>query len=196
MRTKAPDLLPLFRSDLQARLLAVLVLDEGASMTTRQLRERTGAAPASLHRELGRLEGAGLITHDLIGRTKRYSAAVDSPLHDPLRELLQKTLGVEAELRRRLAETEGVRAAVIFGSWAEGHTTPESDIDLLVVGDIDRSQLLATARAVGRAAGREIDVTAYRPAEFAGRIAEGSGFLATVLRGALVPLIGDLEAER
>ena len=164
-------------------------------MTTRQLRERTGAAPASLHRELGRLEGAGLITHDLIGRTKLYTAAVDSPLHDPLHDLLRKTLGVEAELRRRLAQVEGVRIAAIFGSWAEGQTTPGSDIDLLVLGDVDRSRLLATAREVERVAGREIDVTAYRPAEFADRIAEGSGFLTTILRGSLIPLIGDLEGE-
>ncbi len=196
MRTKAPDLLPLFRSDLQARLLAALLLDEGALVTTQQLRERTGAARASLHRELERLEGAGLITHEKIGRTKRYTAAVDSPLHDPLRELLRRTVGVEAELRRRLAEVEGVRAAAIFGSWAEGHTTPGSDVDLLVVGDLGRSELLAAAREVGHLAGREIDVTAYRPEEFAGKIADGSGFLATVLRGPLIPLIGDLQAER
>ena len=89
-----------------------------------------------------------------------------------------------------------MRAAAIFGSWAEGHTTAGSDIDLLVVGDVDRGELLAAAPEVGRLAGREIDVTAYRPDEFADKIASGSGFLTTVLRGPLLPLVGDLAAER
>lgn len=190
MRTQAPPLLPIFRSDLQARVLAALLLDDEPRLTTSELRERTGATPASLHRELKRLEGAGLIEHEAIGRANRYQAATDSPLHEPLVELLRRTLGVEPLLSERLAAVDGVETAAIFGSWAAGTATDGSDIDLLVIGDVDRDALLAAVRAVEDVAAREIDVTAYRREEFDRRVEAGSGFLRTVLRGPLIELVG------
>jgi predicted nucleotidyltransferase len=193
MRSEAPPLLPIFRSDLQAQVLAALLLDDKPQLTTRELRERTGATPASLHRELNRLERAGLVEHETIGRANRYRAATASPLHDPLAQLLQRTLGVEALLSRRLSEVDEVEDAAIFGSWAEGSATEGSDVDLLVVGDVDRDELLAAVRSVEALTAREIDVTAYRREEFDRRRKEGSGFLRTVLRGPLIQLIGDVS---
>jgi predicted nucleotidyltransferase len=193
MRTSPPAALPIFRSDLQARLLAAVLLDDGAPLTARELTERTGAKPATLHRELIRLENAGLIRHERVGHTKRYEAATDSPLHDPLRELLARTLGVEPLLQRNLSAVEGIEGAAIFGSWAAGETGEESDIDLLVVGDMNRDELLTAVRAVEGQAHREIDVIAYGRDEFERRRAQGSGFLRTVLRGPLTQLVGEVS---
>jgi predicted nucleotidyltransferase len=192
MRSEAPPLLPIFRSDLQARLLAALLLGDEPQLTTRDLRERTGGTPASLHRELSRLERAGLVEHETIGRANRYRAATASPLHGPLTELLRRTLGVEALLSRRLSAIEGIEGAAIFGSWAEGSAAEGSDVDLLVVGDVERDALLAAVRSVESETAREIDVTAYRRDEFDRRRTEGSGFLRTVLGGPLIQLIGEV----
>jgi predicted nucleotidyltransferase len=139
-----------------------------------------------------RLEQAGLIRHERVGRTKRYAAAAASPLYGPLRELLERTLGVEPLLRRSLDGVDGIEQAAIFGSWAEGRIDDDSDIDLLVVGAMDRDELLATVRDVEIQVNREIDVTAYRREEFERRREQGSGFLQTVLRGPLTPIVGQL----
>jgi predicted nucleotidyltransferase/biotin operon repressor len=194
MRTVAPPILPLFRSELQAKLLAALLLGEDQPVPTSRLGELTDASPASLNRELRRLEDAGIIEHQRVGRSKLYRAAAGSPLHAPLRELVARTLGIEPLLRERLAGVPGIEAAALFGSWAAGRITPTSDIDLLVVGEVDRDRLLREVREVERAAGREINLTAYRPDEFARRRREGSGFLETVLARPLTPLVGDLGA--
>jgi predicted nucleotidyltransferase len=192
MRSQAPPLLPIFRSDLQAQVLAALLLDDEPQLTSSELRERTGATPASLHRELSRLERAGLVEHDTVGRSNRYRAATSSPLHEPLRSLMQRTLGVEPLLRERLAAVPGVEAAAIFGSWAAGNAGEGSDVDLLVIGDVDRDELLAAVRSVEEITAREIDVTAYGREDFERRRATGSGFLKTVLRGPLTPLVGEI----
>ena len=193
MRTKPPDVLPIFRSDLQARLLAALLLDDGEPLTAQDLLDRLGTTSTTLHRELGRLEQAGLIEHDRVGRTRRYRAATDSPIHEPLRALLQRTLGVEPLLRRALSGVDGVEAAAIFGSWAAGEADEDSDVDLLVVGDMNRDDLLSAVRDAETETRREIDVTAYRAEEFARRRDEGSGFLRTVLRGPLIELVGEIR---
>src|SRR5687768_17308182 len=117
MRTSAPPSLPIFRSDLQARVLAALLLGADRPLSSSRLAELTGGSPASLHRELRRLEDAGIVEHERVGRTKLYRAAPGSPLRAPLRELLERTLGVEPLLREKVAAVPGVRAAAIFGSW-------------------------------------------------------------------------------
>lgn len=190
MRTVPPAVLPLFRSELQARLLSVLLLGDGGAVASPELARRTGASPASLHRELQRLERAGLIEHERVGRTKVYRAAERSPVHAALRELLERTVGVESMLRARLASLPGVEAAAIFGSWAAGRVSADSDVDVLVVGDVERDHLLEAAREVERIAGRAVNVAAYDAEEFARR--RDDGFLATVLARPLIPLVGSL----
>lgn len=192
MRTSAPALLPLFRSDLQARLLALLFLDAGRGYATSDLRAATGASPASLHRELARLEGAGLVEVEHVGRTKVHRAAQDSPLFEPLRILIERTMGIEVALRTRLEPIAGIELAAIYGSFAEGRVGPGSDIDLLVVSDADLGEIYDAVAEVEALAGREIQVRAYASAEFARLLSEGSGFLATVLGRPLAPLLGSI----
>lgn len=191
MRTRPPDLLPIFRTNLQAELLAALFLGDDEATTAGELVERTSGPAASVYRELARLVDAGLIERERDRRGAGFRPAKDSPLYEPLRELLERTMAVEPQLTRALATIDGIDAAAIFGSWAARKPGGVSDIDLLVVGNMDRDELLARVRRIERLAGREIDVTAYGRAEYERRREEGSGFLRTVLRGPLVPLVGD-----
>lgn len=196
MRTKPFDLLPIFRSQLQAELLAMLFLNPGERLTGSELRGRARASEPTVRRHLHDLENAGLIHSDRVGRTKRYRAATDSPVFEPLKELLERTIGVERTLAYRLGDVPGIESAAIFGSWASGDSIrSDSDIDVLVIGEVDLDELADVAADVERIAGREINIVTYRRREFDRKVAEGSGFAVTVLRGALEPLIGDPRAS-
>jgi predicted nucleotidyltransferase len=196
MRTSAPALLPLFRSELQARLLTLLFLDADRGYATSDLRDKTGASPASLHRELARLEAAGLAEVEHVGRTKIHRAAAGSPLFDPLRTLIERTLGIEVALRARLEPIAGIELAAIYGSLAEGRVGPGSGIDLLVVGDADLGEVYDAVADVERLAGREIQVRGYASSEFARLLRERSGFITTVLSRPLTPLVGSIPGRR
>jgi predicted nucleotidyltransferase len=191
MRTSAPPLLPIFRSDLQARLLAVLLEGGQEALTTRTLRERTAGSPAAVHRELRRLVRAGMVEEDAVGRAKLFRAATDAPTYSALRELVERTVGVEAALRRAIAQVDGVRFAAVHGSWARGETTPTSDIDVLVVADADPDDVATAMAGAERLAGRDVNVTTYAPEEFARR--RHGGFLRTVLARPTTVLAGRLE---
>jgi DNA-binding transcriptional ArsR family regulator len=197
MRTKSPALVPLFRSDLQARLLAVLLLGAHEEMTAAELQERLGASRTGVHQELRRLLDAGVLERRSVGRTALYRPARDSPILGPLTELVQRTIGVESELRRRLAEIPGIEAAAIYGSWAAGtRIAPTSDVDVLVIGQPDPDQLEHAVRAVERLSGREVNLTLYDRADWLERLERGSGFAATVLDRTLIRLHGDVPGAR
>jgi predicted nucleotidyltransferase len=192
MRTAAPPALPIFRSDLQARLLAVLLAPDAQPATASELRGRLGASAASLHRELERLSGAGIVEVERVGRTRRFRAARASPLVEPLRALVSRTIGVETELADALGRVPGVEAAAIYGSWARGAITPSSDIDVLVVGRAEAGEVYDAVHEAERLSGRDVDVRVFTADELRERAASGSAFLADVMSGPLTPLVGDL----
>src|SRR5437868_10513504 len=90
--TTAP---PIFRSELQLRLLALMFLGPDRTWTTPELAKRLNATPVTTHRELHRALDSGLLVREAIGRTYLYRAATDSPLYEPLRLLLERTVGIE-----------------------------------------------------------------------------------------------------
>jgi predicted nucleotidyltransferase len=193
MRTSFPRLLPLFRSELQLRLLALFLNNPGKKWTARELREQLRVPGASVHRELHRLIDAGLVEREAIGRTFQYRVAPDSPLYEPLRQLIELTVGVEAELRDQLSDFAGVEAAVIHGSWVEQRVSPTSDIDVLVIGNLDYPALRSRIRDIERRVGRQIDLLAYRPDEFRDLVESGSGLAKGILAGPTKSLVGDLD---
>ena len=191
MRTSPPALLPLFRSRLQADLLALLFSSPREGLTVTELANEIAASRSSVQRELARLLEAGILERSEIGRTSIYRPA-DSPLRRPLGELIEATVGVVPRLTEQLQTLEGVEAAVIYGSWASAHLSPDSDIDLLVVGSVGYADLVEAVAGVEESVGREIDVKLYEAEELQGRLGEGSGFLRTALSGPTLTLIGEL----
>jgi predicted nucleotidyltransferase len=191
----APSLLPLFRSELQLRLLGLLLLQPQRIWTARELQEALGATPASVHRELQRALAAGILERTSVGRTFTYRAAENSPLYGALTELLERTIGIEPELRAVFEHAQGVDVAILHGSFGKGtKLRPESDVDVLVIGKPDYRALRSQVRQVERRAGREIDLLVFSPREFRGMIEEGSSFANSILRGPTKTLAGDLEA--
>jgi len=193
MRTPVPLGLPLFRSEMQVRLLALLLLQPERTWSLTELRERIGAPVSSVHREIDRAERAGLVRRDDSVRPHRLAALTASPLYEPLRLLLERTVGVEEELRRAL-ERHDVQVAAIHGSWATPGRRADSDIDLVVVGDASLRELRRSAREVGQRVGRAVDVTLFSPDEFRAHATAGHGYVRHLLDDPHVAIIGRLES--
>ena len=192
MRTSAPAILPLFRSEMQVRLLALLLLQPERSWALQELAATLAAPTSSVHRELARAEGAGLVRRDATSRPHRFQAATDDPLYEPLASLLRGSVGVEEQLRAAL-ERPDVLVAMIYGSWASGKRRPDSDIDVLVVGDADLRELRRLLRPIGKAIGRTIDLTVLSADEFRRLHGEQSSFTRRLVESHTTPLVGELS---
>jgi predicted nucleotidyltransferase len=191
MRTSVPSLLPIFRSEMQINLLGLLLLQPERSWTLQVLANTLGAPASSVHRELGRAEAAGIIRRDDAARPHRFSAATDDSSYGPLADLLRRSVGVENDLRACLDRPD-VHAAAIHGSWADGNRRPDSNIDVVVVGDADLGELRRLLGKIGKVAGRTVDVTVMRDDEFRQLLADDSSFARRLMEGPVKTLVGDL----
>lgn len=163
------------------------------SYTVSELARDAGVTDMSVRRELERFLDAGIIERETIGRQGVYRAAIASPLFEPLRDLLEKSVGVEARLRDLLGQTPGVEGAAIFGSWARGRVDAESDVDLLVIGNIDYGALVERLNPLQSKIGRQISVVWMRPEEF--NAPDRSAFIREVLSGALLVVAGEVAPK-
>lgn len=162
MKTPAPTLSPLLRSDLQGELLAILLLDPGAEHSLTDLARVTGVSVSRVHHEVNRLTAASLLSERRVGATRLVRANTDNPLAQPLTELIELTYGPPVVLSQALAGVPGVVSAFVYGSWAarrlgeEG--PPPADVDVLVVGDTPRSELQMAADRAERTLRRPVNI--------------------------------------
>ncbi len=173
--------------------LLALLMESGREWTTVELASQLEAPAASLHRELHRLLASGVLERRAVGRTQLYRVSTESPLYEPLHELITRTVGVEEELRRVL-DADGIELALIHGSWAAQSVTPRSDVDVLVVGNFDYRDVRRRVHQAGQRLGRGIDLVAFGREEFRERLAEGNSFVRKALAGPNIVLVGDPEA--
>jgi DNA-binding transcriptional ArsR family regulator len=147
--TSSPSLLPLFRSEHQARLLAEIFFGQSASGS--ELSRRTGIPQPSVAREVARLEGAGLVVVEKSTGGNRIKPNMALPYAEPLRQLLAYVSGVPYLVRAEYESVRGVDEVFIHGSWAARFRgekgSPPNDLDLVVVSNIHSRFTLAEHRA-------------------------------------------------
>src|SRR5260370_22543824 len=88
MRSAAPALLPVFRSQLQADILAALLLNPEREYSVTDLARRFDAPLSTVHGEIKRLTEAGLLCRRNVGPSALVQANPANRLVGPLPELL------------------------------------------------------------------------------------------------------------
>lgn len=125
-----------------------------------ELAKRLGVPLSTLHREVIRLDQAGLIASRTLGRNRLIRASLDHPASRALTQLLEITFGPKAVIAEEFA-IDGAEQVVIFGSWAARYAgevgRPPHDIDVLVVGKVDRADLYEAADRASTRLGLEVN---------------------------------------
>jgi predicted nucleotidyltransferase len=146
---------------------------------------------ATLQRDLGRLGRAGILLVRRDGNRVYYRANPDSPVFPELRALLIKTVGLADVLREALRPFAArIRTAFVFGSVARATETAESDIDLLVIGDVTLRGISPAIRGAERTLGRPLNPLLYRPDEFAHKLASRDHLLVAITEGEKLYVVG------
>ncbi|GAB4262420.1 MAG: hypothetical protein Kow00122_18870 [Thermoleophilia bacterium] len=180
-----------FATPTLAALLSLFALDPERVYYQRELVKLTGSSLYLVQRELKRLEKVGLISREHWGRQVRYRVNVHHSGFAGLRQALLNTVALANRLRAALAPIDAVKLAFIYGSIATGEATADSDVDVLVVGDIGLRDVAAGLVPALREIGREPNIVVLSPEELRERVARGEHFVATVLRGPRMWLVGD-----
>jgi len=196
MSYNTTETLGLFKSKARRALLALFFTNPEQEYFPRQTERITGIFVANLQRELVKMEQAGLLNTRRLGKLKLYKLNQQHPLYPELKSLISKTVGFEELLRSHLSSIEGIRAACIYGSFAKNSEHASSDVDVLILGQINEKVLLGTVKRLEKELQREINYTLYTPEDWKKRKAAKDSFVLEVIRQPRITLIGDADAFR
>jgi uncharacterized protein len=175
-------------------ILALLFTHPERSFYVREIVQALESGAGAVQRELARMTHIGLVTRKELGNQVHYQANPKCPIFEEVRGLMVKTAGVAEVLRDALRPLgDRIELAFVYGSQASGEAGPSSDIDLMIVGEVEE---LALHRAVSEAEnqiGRTVNYSLYSPREFAARRREKDGFLDRVLMGNRILIIGEVS---
>lgn len=182
----------LFSGD-HRRLLGLLLMRPDESFHVREIARLSGADAGNAHRALRQLEQAGVVTATRSGNQVRYQADRQNPIFPELQGIIRKTIGLADLLREALAPlSPRIKRAFVYGSVARGEEGPRSDVDVMVIGDVTFDDVVVAVYPLQERLGREINPLVLTPAEYGAR-ATDKGFVARVISGQRIPLIGDAD---
>jgi predicted nucleotidyltransferase len=191
----------LARSETRRRLLGLLFAAPEHEYHQRDLERRFGMSIGAIQHEVHKLEHEGLLKRRRLGNLVLLSLDRDHPLYAEMEAIVRKTIGIAALIANQIRALEGVRLAFIYGSYVSLFTkagskwSGESDVDLLVVGEIDPRAISRVGREVGSGSGRQVNYSVFSVEEMKGKISHQDSFVDEVLKKPVLPLVGFPESD-
>lgn len=175
-------------SKIERDLLTYFFLNVTSEHHLHEIARIIDADPGNLDKKLKALTKQGLFLVKKRGNQSIYSLNQSFFLFNEYKGIINKTYGIEAQIREALKNVPGIEKAFIFGSYAKGGFDKFSDIDLLVIGNHDGLELSKQLTKIERSTNREINPVEFDLKDFEKRCKKDP-FLKNVLSQKLIELI-------
>jgi predicted nucleotidyltransferase len=135
----------------EQKILSLFAMSPGRPFYTREISKALGISLGSAHAALLSLEDKKILAAQHLGKTKLYHLAMLGPAIQSFRVfntvlLLDPMVSDLREISRRI---------ILYGSYANGTFSQESDLDLLIVTE-DRAKVLDTVELAKRKTGLDL----------------------------------------
>lgn len=195
MRSNAPALLPILRSQHLAEVLTLLLLHPDAEYSLSDLASTLRLPLTTVQREVTRLSSAGLIRERRVGRARLVSADAASRYARPLTELVTLAFGPHLVIDEEFRSLDAI-AVAIYGSWAARYEgivgRAPHDIDVLVIGEVARRGLYEAAEQAEERLGLPVNPVLCSRARW---IAAADPLIQQIRSAPVVWVIGDEPRE-
>ncbi|MFA4818113.1 MAG: nucleotidyltransferase domain-containing protein [Parcubacteria group bacterium] len=176
-----------FNSKIAQKVLAYFLLNYEAEMYLNEMADKFAVNRGNLSRKLTEWEKEGILVKNKKGNLSLYKINKKYPLLREIKKIVQKTFGLEKSLKQALKKMEGIKMAVIFGSYAQDKLSSESDIDLLLVGSHNFLEVQKKIAKLQKQFDREINVVDMGEKEFKKK--KNSEFIKNILKNKNIQLI-------
>ncbi len=177
-------------SSTRAELLGLFFNNPDDRFYLREIARHIGKDAAGIKRELDKLVKIGLLAIEKRGVQKYYFANKNSPIFSEMKGLIFKTTGVQGSMKASLSRLKGVKVAFIYGSYAKGAEKEDSNINLMVIGQANITELNDMVMGLEDKLKRDIDYLVFDEQEYRKRKDSKDPFIRELLKGKKIFLVG------
>jgi len=178
----------LITSKTARKILSLLFSNPNEKFYIRQLERLTNEPVSAVRRELKKLEKSGLLLSKEEAKVKYFWVNKESPIYEELKNIILKTQAIGSTLRNLVKKIPDIKIAFIYGSVAKGEENMASDIDLMIIGDIDSVKIHSEISKIEDKIKRTINYNLINKKEFK---TKKTNFIKRVLKEKKTFLIGD-----
>ncbi len=162
----------------------------------RAIQRRSGLTIAPVQQEMRKLTRMELVTRRKDGNRVYYQANKSNPIYEDLHRIVLKTYGLADILRGCLGRID-VKIAFVFGSFARNEEKAESDIDLILIGNVGLREISSRLSDASQVLGREINPHVMTEEEYRKRSKQNDPFIRRISASEKIFITGDAdELER
>ena len=176
------------------RVLNVFLTSPSSMFHVRDLVRKTGDEINAVRRELSYLEKKGILSREPRANRVYYFLNKSYPFYYDLLRLGSKSFGLGAEIIKNRVKLGKIKYAMFSGKFARRIKDKPDEVDFLIVGTIVLPELALLIREEEKKLEKEINYTVMTEEEFDFRKKKSDPFIASILSGSRVMLIGDEES--
>ncbi|MCW4051072.1 MAG: hypothetical protein NWE89_15215 [Candidatus Bathyarchaeota archaeon] len=184
----------LFGSKTRTSLITKFMMEPDRAFYIRELSRETHIPYSMVHKELDNLTGLGIITREKKGNLTLITANKELPIFNDLRNIIIKTTGIYHVIRDRVQGD--IKYMLVFGSIASHDDNPQSDLDLMIIGNIDEWKLIETLNDIEKETHRQINYISWTHNEFQKKIKENNHILLDISEKPVIMLEGNEDEFR
>lgn len=154
----------LISSKTRIKLLLKFFLNSNTTAYLRSLESEFGESTNAIRLELNRFEQAGMLRSFAKGNKKIFQANTDHPLFGEIHNIILKQIGIDQVLEQVVKRLGTVQQVFLTGDFAKGLNS--QIIDLVFIGDIDKTYLINLTDKAETLINRKIRYLIYTAAEF------------------------------
>ena len=178
-------------SRIRAAIFRLLFGFDAKEIYMRDLERRSGFSIGAIQAELKKLLRFELLEKRKDGNRIYFQANKNHPLYSDLRSLVFKTNGLIDIIKDALINSDAIKYAFVFGSFARNEETASSDIDLMVIGDLTLRHLTGMLAGLSDKLNREINPHCLGEQDFIRRKNAGEPFINRICEESRLFIIGN-----
>jgi hypothetical protein len=153
----------LISSKTRIKLLLKFFLNSASKAHLRGLETEFGESTNAIRIEINRFEQAGMLTSEMVGNKKIFRANTSHPLYREVHNILLKYTGLDSIIENVVKRLGSVRRVFVVGEFSKG--IDSQIIDLILIGQIDKSYLISLIEKTEELVNRKIRYIIYSEEE-------------------------------
>ncbi len=180
-------------SEARVKILIELFSETNKHLYVRELTRRVGTEINAVRRELKRLTQAGLIKKEKRGNRLYYLIKKDYPFYYELVSMVAKEAGIGKAVLENQSRLGKIKLALLSAPFAEGRKSQQNELDLLLVGNINREVLEEIIKDIKSRTDKDVNYTILGDEEFEYLKNRRDVFLLSFLIAPNILLVGETD---
>ena len=185
-----------FLKNSKGKILELLFKDADREYYLTEIARNLGKEPGELQAALNSLVREGILKDERKANLRFFKLNKEFTLYEEIKKIIAKTIGFEAKLKKLVDNNKDIEAAFIYGSLAKGKEYGESDIDLMLIGQVDQNKFINEINMLEKELKREINYQIFSRPEIIEKLKASNDFFVRIFKEPQIIIKGNIDDIR